>query len=105
MTDNKYGEILADEYGALVEHLKELEEKKDKMRDELLQQVKDVPIEGLFWTVNKSQTKGRTTLDTKAIEELLGDDIKKYQKTGEPYDRLVLKPTKRFGKTAGNEDE
>lgn len=102
MPGNNYIETVADEYGAVCAQIAELEKRKEAMRDELTTFIKDVPIEGLTWTVSKSVSKGRVTLDTKAIREALADTIHKYEKEGAPVVRLIVKPTMRFGETVGD---
>lgn len=101
MPGNKYIETVADEYGAVCAKIAELEKRKEEMREDLVTFIKDVPVEGIEWTVSKSVSKGRVTLDTKAIREVLADTIHKYEKEGAPVVRLIVKPTMRFGETMG----
>ncbi len=101
MAGNKYIETVADEYGAVCAKIAELEKRKEEMREDLVTFIKDVPVEGIEWTVSKSVSKGRVTLDTKAIREVLADTIHKYEKEGAPVVRLIVKPTMRFGETMG----
>lgn len=101
MAGNNYVETVADEYGDVCAKITELEKRREEMREELISFIKDIPIEGMSWTVSKSVSKGRVTLDTKAIREVLADTIHKYEKEGAPVIRLIVKPTMRFGETMG----
>lgn len=101
MAGNNYIETVADEYGDVCAQIAELEKRKETMREELVTFIKDIPVEGLKWTVTKNVSKGRVTLDTKAIREALADTIHKYEKTGKPVVSLNVKPTMRFGETFG----
>lgn len=101
MAGNNYLETVADEYGDVCAKIAELEKRKEEMREELVTFIKDIPVEGLTWTVSKSVSKGRVTLDTKAVREALADTIHQYEKEGAPVTRLIVKPTMRFGETMG----
>jgi seryl-tRNA synthetase len=95
-------EEIADEFGSIKQQIEELEEKEKELGDELKARIDDVPAIGHKWTVKKSIAKGRTTLDTGAIRELLGDEIKRYEKVGEPSTRLLVKPTMILGESAAD---
>ena len=83
-------EEIADEFGSIKQQIEELEEKEKELGDELKARIDDVIA------------KGRTTLDTGAIRELLGDEIKRYEKVGEPSTRLLVKPTMILGESAAD---
>ncbi len=102
MAGNNYIETVADEYGDVCAQITKLEARKETLREDLVTYIKDVPIEGLSWTVSKSVSKGRVTLDTKAIREVLADSIHKYEKEGKPVVSLHVKPTMRFGESVGD---
>lgn len=101
MAGNNFIETIADEYGDVCAQIAELEKRKEEMRDDLITFIQDVPVEGLTWTVSKSVSKPKVSLDTKAIREALADTIHKYEKEGAPVVRLIVKPTMRFGQPVG----
>lgn len=99
---NRSTEDLADEFGSVKQQIETLEDKEKELSDELKARIDDVPAIGHKWTVKKSVAKGRTTLDTGAIRKLLGEDITKYEKVGEPSTRLLVKPTTILGMSAAD---
>jgi hypothetical protein len=93
-------EDLADEFGSVKQQVEALEISEKELANELKARIDDVPAIGHRWTVKKSVAKGRTTLDVDAIRKLLGEEIKKYEKVGQPSARLLVKPTMILGESA-----
>ncbi len=92
---HNYINSVADEYGDIVAKIKLLEERKELLRDDLITFIKDVPAEGLTWTVSKSESS-TTRIDSKKVRELLGDRAKDVETVSKQI-RLNVKPTLRFG--------
>jgi hypothetical protein len=97
---NRSTEDLADEYGSVKQQITALDEHEKELGEELKARIDDVQAIGRKWTVKKSVAKGRTTLDVDAIRKLLGEEIKKYEKVGQPSARLLVKPTMILGESA-----
>ena len=97
---NRSTSDLADEFGQVRLEIEALEGKVKKIGEELKARINDIPAIGHKWTVTKSVAKGRATLDTAAIRQRLGDEIKKYEKVGAPSTRLLVKPTMFLGESA-----
>jgi hypothetical protein len=93
-------EDLADEFGSVKQQVEALEIREKELANELKARIDDVPAIGRRWTVKKSVAKGRAILDVDAIRKLLGEEIKKYEKVGQPSARLLVKPTMILGESA-----
>jgi hypothetical protein len=94
-------EELADELGSITQQIKTLEAKEKEVGEELKARINDVPATGHKWTVTKVVSKGRVTIDTKALREAYGEEaIKEYEKVGNPTTSLRVKPTMILGTSA-----
>ena len=105
MTDNKYAETIADEYGSVVKEIKKLEDKKDFLKSELIPLISDIPLEGMRWTITKKSNPGRINFDMAALREDLGEAAAKYERVGKAHITLTVKRTKRFGEVLGGDDD
>lgn len=94
---NRSDADLADEFGDLKAQLDALEKRLDAIKDELKARIDDVPAMGAKWTVTKSESTQKR-LDTKALRELLGDDLDPYEKTSTVV-RMLVKPTVVLGQS------
>jgi hypothetical protein len=100
---NRPTEDLADELGSLKQQIETLEAKEKEIGEELKARIDDVPATGHKWTVSKVVSKGRVTIDTKALREAYGEEaIKEYEKVGNPTTSLRVKPTMILGESAAD---
>lgn len=98
---NNYIESVADDYGDTVKLIKDLEEKKEKLREELLTFVHDVPVTGLRWTVSKSEST-MTGFDQRAAKEFLGEKAREFERKTRQT-KILVKQTKVLGQTMEKE--